>query len=122
MSPPRACPTSRDGARRGGLAPPMSDPENPYHPSGVRRWGAYLVLVVVFAVACGLLSWWQWDRRAETLAQGTLVTRNYESAPVSLEPLLPGVGPWKAAEEWRPVELPGHYLRGRHLLVRNRVF
>src|SRR3954462_2122981 len=122
MSPPRACPTSRDGARRRGLARRMSAPENPYPPTGVRRWGAYLVLVVVFAVACGLLSWWQWDRRAETLAQGTLVTRNFESAPVSLETLLPGLGSWKAAEEWRPVELHGHYLRERRLLVRNRVF
>lgn len=100
----------------------MSDPENPNHPTGVRRWGAYLVLVVVFAVACGLLSWWQWDRRAETLAQGTLVTRNYEAEPVPLDGLLPSLGAWKAGEEWRPVELHGHYLTDQQLLVRNRVF
>jgi len=100
----------------------VSDPENPNHPTGVRRWGAYLVLVVVFAIACGLLSWWQWARRAETLAEGTLVTRNYESAPVSLETLLPTLGSWKAGEEWRPVELHGHYLPDQQLLVRNRVF
>jgi cytochrome oxidase assembly protein ShyY1 len=100
----------------------VSDPENPNHPTGVRRWGAYLVLVVVFAVACGLLSWWQWERRAETLAEGTLVTRNYESAPVALDTLLPGLSTWKAGEEWRPVELRGHYLTDAQLLVRNRVF
>ena len=100
----------------------MSDPENPNHPTGVRRWGAYLALVVVFAIACGLLSWWQWARRAETLAQGTLVTRNYESTPVSLDTLLPSLGSWKAGEEWRPVELHGRYLRDQQLLVRNRVF
>lgn len=100
----------------------MSDPENPNLPTGVRRWGAYLVLVVVFATACGLLSWWQWDRRAETLAEGTLVTRNYESAPVALVSLLPSLGSWKAGEEWRPVELHGHYLTSEQLLVRNRVF
>jgi cytochrome oxidase assembly protein ShyY1 len=100
----------------------VSDPENPNHPTGVRRWGAYLVLVVVFAIACGLLSWWQWARRAETLAEGTLVTRNSESAPVSVDTLLPGLGSWKASEEWRPVELHGHYLRDEQLLVRNRSF
>lgn len=100
----------------------MSDPENPNHPSGIRRWGAYLVLVVVFAVACGLLSWWQWARRAETLAEGTLVTRNYESAPVALDALLPSLHSWKADQEWRPVELHGRYLRDEQLLARNRVF
>ncbi|MEO6533087.1 MAG: SURF1 family cytochrome oxidase biogenesis protein [Pseudolysinimonas sp.] len=100
----------------------MSDPENPNHPTGVRRWGAYLVLVLVFAVACGLLSWWQWSRRAETLAQSTLVTQNYESTPVTIDTLLPGLSAWKAGEEWRPVELHGHYLVSKQLLVRNRVF
>jgi len=100
----------------------VSDPENPNHPTGVRRWGAYLVLVVVFAIACGLLSWWQWARRAETLAEGTLVTHNYESTPVALDALLPNLGAWKAGEEWRPVELRGHYLVSEQLLVRNRVF
>lgn len=100
----------------------VSDPENPNHPTGIRRWGAYLVLVVVFAIACGLLSWWQWSRRAETLAQGVLVTRNFESTPVSLDALLPSLGAWKAGEKWRPVELHGRYLADRQLLARNRAF
>jgi cytochrome oxidase assembly protein ShyY1 len=100
----------------------VSDPENPNHPTGVRRWGAYLALVLVFAVACGLLSWWQWARRAETLAQGTLVTDNYESSPAPIDALLPSLGAWKAAEEWRPVHLHGHYLADEQLLVRNRVY
>jgi cytochrome oxidase assembly protein ShyY1 len=100
----------------------MTDPENPNLPTGIRRWGAYLALVIVFAIACGLLSWWQWARRAETLAEGKLVTDNYESAPVALDSLLPGLGSWKPGEEWRPVELHGRYLTDHQLLVRNRVF
>jgi cytochrome oxidase assembly protein ShyY1 len=91
-------------------------------PTGVRRWGAYLALVVVFAIACGLLSWWQWARRAETIAQGNLVTENYEASPVSVDTLLPTLGSWKAGEEWRPVELHGHYLRDEQLLARNRPY
>jgi len=100
----------------------MTDPENPNLPTGIRRWGAYLALVIVFAIACGLLSWWQWARRAEALAEGKLVTDNYESAPVAIDTLLPQLGSWKAGEEWRPVELHGHYLTDHQLLVRNRVF
>lgn len=91
-------------------------------PTGVRRWGAYLALVLVFAVACGLLSWWQWARRAETIAQGQLVTRNYEASPVSVDSLLPSLGAWKDGEEWRPVELRGRYLTDQQLLVRNRPY
>jgi len=91
-------------------------------PTGVRRWGAYLALVIVFAIACGLLSWWQWERRAETISQGDLVTENYEAAPVSVSSLLPALNSWRAGEEWRPVELRGHYLRDEQLLARNRPY
>ncbi len=97
-------------------------PPSPGAPTGVRRWGAYLALVVVFAIGCGLLSWWQWARRAETISQGQLVTENYQSAPVAVSTLLPSLTAWKAGEEWRPVELHGRYLTGHQLLARNRPY
>lgn len=100
----------------------MSSPGSLTHPTGIRRWGAYLALVVVFAVACALLSWWQWERRAETISQGNLVTENYEASPVAVNRLLPTLGAWRAGEEWRPVELHGRYLRDEQLLVRNRPY
>ncbi len=91
-------------------------------PTGVRRWGAYLALVLVFAVACGLLSWWQWARRAETISQENLVTANYKAAPVAVGSLLPSLNSWKAGEEWLSVELHGHYLHDEQLLARNRPY
>jgi cytochrome oxidase assembly protein ShyY1 len=100
----------------------MSSSGSPTHPTGVRRWGAYLALVIVFAVACGLLSWWQWARRAEIVAQGNLVTRNYEADPVAVKGLLPALDAWRPGEEWRPVEMHGRYLRDEQLLVRNRPY
>jgi DNA-binding transcriptional regulator of glucitol operon len=33
----------------------------------MRRWGGYVALTVVFAVVCGLLSWWQWSRRVDAV-------------------------------------------------------
>lgn len=98
----------------------MSESSAP--PTGVRRWGAYLVLVVVFAIVCGLLSWWQWARRAEVLAAGHLVTSNYEADPVALDELIPTLDSWTAGDEWRPVTFSGHYLRDEQLLVRNRPY
>ncbi len=53
--------------------------------TGLRRWGGYLAVVIVFAVACGLLSWWQWSRRAEAVAEIDRVTVNYDAQPVAID-------------------------------------
>lgn len=86
----------------------------------LRRWGGYLALVIVFAVACGLLSWWQWSRRAETVAEIAKIEANYDAPPASLDALLPELGAIDDAAEWRPVELTGEYLVDEQLFVRNR--
>lgn len=95
-----------------GVRPPMS---------GWRRWSAYLALTVVFALTCGLLSWWQWARRAETAAENQRVEQNYDAEPRAIDDVLPGLDSWDADEEWTRVELRGEYLAEEQLLVRNRV-
>lgn len=89
-------------------------------PRGIRRWGGYIALVVVFTVACAGLSWWQWARRAETLDAINLVQNNWDSTPVAVTSLIPTLDGWDAADEWRPVALHGSYLAQDALLVRNR--
>jgi len=89
-------------------------------PSGLRRWGAYLALTIVFAVVCGLLSWWQWSRRAETVAEIDKVSANYDQSPVPVDELLPALDAWDEAVEWRPVALHGTYLVDDQVLARNR--
>ncbi|MFJ6679588.1 SURF1 family protein [Microbacterium sp. NPDC091382] len=83
------------------------------------RWSGYVAMAVVFAIACAMLSNWQFSRNAERDAELALVTNNYSQAPVPFEQLLPG-GAFDPADEWRPVELTGRYLAGDGLLVRNR--
>jgi len=90
--------------------------------TGLRRWGGYLALVVVFAVACGLLSWWQWSRRAEAVAEIERVAANYDASPVPVDEVLGGLDDWRIDDEWRPVELHGSYLVEEQLLVRNRPY
>ncbi|MFT4029099.1 MAG: SURF1 family protein [Protaetiibacter sp.] len=89
--------------------------------TGWRRWGGYLALTIVFAVACGLLSWWQWARRAETAAENLRVERNYDAEPVAISEVLPSLTTWDDDDEWTRVELHGEYLVNEQLLVRNRV-
>jgi cytochrome oxidase assembly protein ShyY1 len=87
---------------------------------GARRWAGYVALTVVFAIACGLLSWWQWSRRAEAIAAIDLVAANYDAEPAPVDAVLPGLDAWQASDEWRPVVLTGEYLVDEQLLVRNR--
>jgi len=89
--------------------------------TGWRRWGAYLALTVVFALACGLLSWWQWARRDEAVHEIQRVERNYDAEPVPISTVLGSLDAWDDDDEWTPVLLQGRYLVDEELLVRNRV-
>ena len=99
----------------------MSAPAEGAPVTGWRRWGAYLALTVVFALACSLLSWWQWARRDEAVQEIQRVEQNYDAAPVQIGTVLPSLEAWEADDEWTPVVLQGEYLAEDSLLVRNRV-
>jgi cytochrome oxidase assembly protein ShyY1 len=87
----------------------------------IRRWAPWLALVVVFAIATTLLSWWQFSRREEKVQKIQLVIANYDAASVPLEEIL-----WtkdkagNPVNEWRQVAITGSYLPDEALLVRNR--
>lgn len=84
------------------------------------RWTAYVAVAIVFAIACGFLSNWQFtrnaDRSATTGARGSQLRRRPRSAGRSDS----RGGALDPADEWRPVALEGEYLAGQQALVRNR--
>ena len=84
------------------------------------RWTSYIAVAIVFAVACGFLSNWQFTRNADRAEQLALVARNYDAEPVALETIIAPGTVLGAADEWRPVTLEGEYLADQQLLVRNR--
>lgn len=84
------------------------------------RWTAYVAVAIVFAVACGFLSNWQFTRNADRSAQLELVDRNYDADPVALADVIPSAGALAPGDEWRPVVLEGEYLAAQQVLVRNR--
>jgi cytochrome oxidase assembly protein ShyY1 len=102
----------------------MSEPQSATEtevPHGIRRWGGYIALVIVFAVACGFLSWWQWSRNAERIAENRLIAVNWDRPATPLDAALPALGSWRHDLEWRQVVVRGTYLSDQQLLVRNRV-
>lgn len=88
--------------------------------SWLRRWGGYVALTIVFAIVCGLLSWWQWSRRADAVAEIEKIETNYDALPVPLGDLLPELDSVDETAEWRTVVMAGEYLTDEQLLVRNR--
>lgn len=86
----------------------------------MRKWLNWIVLVVVFAVACGFLSNWQFARREAKLASIALVNQNYEAKAVPLSQLATGSKFDLPKMTWRNVSITGHYLPEQFLLVRNR--
>jgi cytochrome oxidase assembly protein ShyY1 len=84
------------------------------------RWTSYIAVAIVFAIACGFLSNWQFTRNAGRAEQLALVARNYNAEPVALEAIIAPGDALGAADEWRPVALEGEYLVDEQLLVRNR--
>lgn len=86
--------------------------------STAARWTVYALVAVLFAIACGFLSHWQFTRNEERARTLELVARNYDAAPVPAEQILDrGYTP---DDEWHPVTLEGRYLPDAQLLVRNR--
>ena len=84
------------------------------------RWTSYIAVAIVFAVACGFLSNWQFTRNADRAEQLALVARNYDAEPVALDRIIAPGTVLGAADEWRPVTLQGEYVADQQLLVRNR--
>lgn len=84
------------------------------------RWSMYVGIAILFAIACGFLSNWQFSRNADRSEQLQLVADNYDAAPVALGDLLAPGAQMNPADEWRPVRLEGRYLADEQLLVRNR--
>lgn len=85
-----------------------------------RRWISYFVLLVVFAIACGFLSAWQFDRREQRVDENQKIAANYDAAPMPIAEALPSLDGFDESLEWRPVLLRGEYLADEQLLARAR--
>ncbi len=79
-----------------------------------------MAFVVLFAVACVLLSQWQLARRAEVVNANHKVEANYDAPAVPIGTLLPTLDSFHQSDEWRPVQMKGTYVREEQLLVRTR--
>jgi cytochrome oxidase assembly protein ShyY1 len=85
-----------------------------------RRWFTYLAMAVVFAIACALLSRWQFGRNQQVSAENQLVTANYSAPVVPIGSILSSKSSYSHADIYRRVAVEGTYLPSKQLLVRDR--
>lgn len=86
----------------------------------MKKWLNWVVLVLVFSLACGFLSNWQFNRREAKLAAIALVTENFAKPSVPISDLVKNGDFNVPANNWRSVLVSGHYLVEQSLLVRDR--
>ncbi len=87
-----------------------------------RRWLGYLALVIVFAIACTLLSMWQLARRDEARIEIDRVETNWDATPRQLPQVLWSRNEFDEDDTWTPVTATGRYLVDEQFLVRGRPF
>ncbi|RGE17944.1 SURF1 family protein [Leucobacter sp. wl10] len=84
------------------------------------RWIGYFAMLLIFSIACVLLSDWQFDRRDEARAEIARIDANYDAAAVPLAEELPDPASFdENAQKWRTVSVVGEYF-GDPYLARNR--
>jgi cytochrome oxidase assembly protein ShyY1 len=85
-----------------------------------RRWLGYLVLALVFAIACVSLGFWQFARLDEARVQIARIEMNYDAAPVAIGDVLSSDSAFDPSNTWLPVKATGTYVLADQLLVRSR--
>ncbi|GAA4197752.1 hypothetical protein GCM10022219_26210 [Microbacterium oryzae] len=88
--------------------------------SRLGRWSVYVLVAVLFAIACAYLSHWQFARNEQRAAANHLIEENYDAPPLPLTEVLPEGAAFEPQDEWQPVTMSGSYLPDAQLLVRNR--
>ena len=86
----------------------------------MKKWLNWVLLVLVFSIACGFLANWQFARREAKLASIQLIQKNFDLPAKPIESLLSGSEFSLPNDTWKSVTVSGHYLPAATLLVRNR--
>ncbi|MEO8907104.1 MAG: SURF1 family protein [Microbacteriaceae bacterium] len=84
------------------------------------RWIAYIAAAVAFALICGGLALWQFDRGRQASADNAIINANFYAAPVPLEQALPNETAYRSDQNWKRVSATGTYQADDQVVVRNR--
>ena len=102
-------------------SPIPNDITRDYFRTGFKRWIRWIAIAIVFAIACGFLANWQWNRRIQVVKVITRIDRNYNHSVEPLAKLVPTTKGFSLRYEYRPVLVTGHFDVDKQLLLRNQI-
>lgn len=79
-------------------------------------------MCILASLLCLYLGSWQWDRKESLDFKNSLITNNYDAAPLNFSQNPEVFAHFDEKNQWHPVTLEGHYLSDHQLLVRNRPY
>jgi cytochrome oxidase assembly protein ShyY1 len=85
-----------------------------------KRWIAFFLGVIVYAAGCAAGVIWQAQLGQQIATFNATVDRNFDAPAVPIADVLPSVGSYSPADEWKTVSASGSYLTSKQLFVRNR--
>lgn len=85
------------------------------------RWLGYLAVLLVYVTVCGILGWWQWNRRDEAQTAIARLDANWSAEATPLPDALPQPYGFDADQQWQRVEMTGEYLADDALMLRGRM-
>ncbi|MHA7986440.1 SURF1 family protein [Rathayibacter sp. CAU 1779] len=85
------------------------------------RWAGYLAIAVIFALVCGGLALWQYDRGRGASADNQLYASNFAMAATPLTEALPTLSSYSPDQVWRAVSLHGRWDATHQYYRRNSV-
>ena len=85
------------------------------------RWLAYIGAAVVFALVCGGLALWQYDRGRGATADNQLYSTNFAAPTVPLTTALPRASSYRPDQVWRSVSMRGQWDADHQFYLRNSV-
>jgi cytochrome oxidase assembly protein ShyY1 len=85
-----------------------------------KRWVAFIVGVLVYAVGCTAGVIWQAQLGQQIAQFNTTVSQNFNLPAVPLARILPSLGAYSAAKQWTPITATGTYVASKQLYVSDR--
>lgn len=86
------------------------------------KWISAFIFCVLASLLCLYLSNWQMGRKVALDYNNNLITTNFDATPVELSDVPGAFEDNLPDDQWKPVNLHGHYRSDKQLLVRNRPY
>lgn len=86
------------------------------------KWITSFILCILASLLCLYLANWQMGRKVALDHKNNLIIENFDATAVPLDQVPGAFSEALPDQQWKPIQLKGHYVSGQQVLVRNRPY